>query len=208
VDDVGDAHDMLRGQKGLFSRICAGIASMKEHKARVALNCVTSRFSPGAETRLLSFAKEHGLKIAFDPMEPFSGINDDGVLTDEDRCRVFLTLLQKKEQGAPILNSEEFLRHQILPCSYSCAQPRIFLRVAEDGIIRPFWCRKTNEVLGDVTQQSIPELLDSTGWKAFDTAARGCRQCMNSSTVESSLFYYAGFWASRRYLKFAADYAW
>ena len=208
LDDIGSAHDALRGLEGLFSRACAGISAMKEHKARIALNGVISRFSPGAEERLLSFAKEHGLKIAFDPMEPFPGINDDGVMTDAERRQIFSTLLDEKLQGAPILNSEEFLRHQIAPHSYSCAQPRIFLRVAEDGIIRPFWCRKTDQVLGDVTTQSIPEILDSPEWKAFDETVRDCHKCMNSSTVESSLFYYAGFWASRRYLKFAADYAW
>lgn len=207
LDDVGAAHDSLRGRENLFSRACAGISAMKQHKARVALNGVTSCFSQGAEQRLLSFAKEHGLKIAFDPMEPFPGINDDGVMAEADRRRVFSMLLDEKEQGAPILNSESFLKHQIAPVTYSCAQPRIFLRVAEDGIIRPFWCQKTDHVLGDVTKQSIRVILDSPAWKAFDETASDCHQCTNSSTVESSLFYHAGFWASRRYLKFAADYA-
>lgn len=207
LDDIGAAHDTLRGRESLFFRACAGISAMKQHNARVALNCVTSCFSPGAEQRLLSFAKERGLKIAFDPMEPFSGINDDGVMADTERRQVFTMLRDEKEQGAPILNSDSFLSHQIAPRPYSCAQPRIFLRVAEDGIIRPFWCRKTDQMLGDVTKQSITEILDSPAWKAFDETSHGCHQCMNSSTVESSLFYYAGFWASRRYLKFAADYA-
>ncbi|MDP3564602.1 MAG: SPASM domain-containing protein, partial [Methanoregula sp.] len=75
------------------------------------------------------------------------------------------------------------------------------------GTIGPFWCSKTDQVLGDVQKQSLMEIIDSPAWKRFDTTAQECNLCMNSSTVESSLFYYAGFWASRRYLKFAADYA-
>lgn len=208
LDDTGDAHDVLRGSEGLFSSACAGISAMRDRQARVILNCVISRFSPRAERRMLAFAQESGLKIAFDPMEPFPGINDDGVMSADEFHDTFAGLLQNKESGAPILNSAPFLQHQITPQVYSCAQPRIFLRVAEDGKVRPFWCRKSNTILGDMKYQPLMEIITSPAWKEFDAMAKGCHACTNSSTVESSLFYYAGFWASRRYIRFAADYAW
>jgi MoaA/NifB/PqqE/SkfB family radical SAM enzyme len=207
LDDEGTAHDNLRGVDGLSQRVLGGITAMRKQGARIALNCVLSRFSLGAERRMISFAMNHGLKIAFDPMEPFSGINDEGVMNDEECRQVFSNLLNQKQLGAPILNSDRFLMHQISPIPYTCAQPRIFLRVAEEGTIHPFWCRKTDHILGDVQKQSLKEIIDSPAWKKFDATAQECNLCMNSSTVESSLFYYAGFWASRRYLKFASDYA-
>jgi MoaA/NifB/PqqE/SkfB family radical SAM enzyme len=207
LDDTGTAHDTLRGQEGLFSSACAGIAAMRERGARVVLNCVISRFSPGAEQRMLAFAEKSGLKIAFDPMEPFPGINDEGVLTTEDAQRVFWFLMEKRREGRPILNSARFLEHQVAPAAFSCAQPRIFLRVAEDGTVRPFWCRKQIGLRGDLKTQSLLDIITSPAWKEFDAAAQGCHACTNSSTVESSLFYSAGFWASRRYIRFAFDYA-
>lgn len=208
LDDTGPAHDALRGKDGLFDSACAGIAAMRERGARVVLNCVISRFSPGAEQRMLAFAEEYGLKIAFDPMESFPGLNDDGALTAEDTRRAFTYLLEKHREGRPVLNSARFLEHQLTPAAYSCAQPRIFLRVAEDGTVRPFWCRKQSGLLGDVKKQSLLDIITSPAWREFDAAAQGCHACTNSSTVESSLFYSAGFWASRRYIRFAADYAW
>ncbi|MDP3564622.1 MAG: radical SAM protein, partial [Methanoregula sp.] len=72
LDDVGAAHDALRGMDGLFQRALDGISAMKKKESRIALNCVLSHFSPGAEGRMVSFAQKNGLKIAFDPMEPFS----------------------------------------------------------------------------------------------------------------------------------------
>lgn len=208
IDDTGVAHDRLRGSEGLFASACAGIAAMRDRHARVVLNCVISRFSPGAERRMLAFARESGLRIAFDPMEHFPGINDAGVMTCNETRRAFSYLAEKRKNGLPILNSVRFLEHQYEPAVYSCAQPRVFLRVAEDGKVRPFWCRKCKGILGDLKTQSLQEIITSLAWKEFAEIARECHACTNSSTVESSLFYSAGFLASRRYIRFAADYAW
>jgi MoaA/NifB/PqqE/SkfB family radical SAM enzyme len=207
LDDVGEAHDALRDRRGIFDHAAEGIAALRARGARVAVNCVLSRASGGAGRRVAAFAEENGLKVAFDPVEPFPGINDGMVLADAERRQAFGALLDLKKGGAPVLNSEEFLAHQIAPVPYRCAQPRIFLRVSEDGTVRPFWCRKSDGILGNARTQPLAEILASPVWKAFTAASQGCSLCTNSSTVESSLFYYAGFWASRRYLRFAADYA-
>ena len=208
LDDTGQGHDTARATPGLFDAAAAGIAAMQRQHARVMLNCVVSRFSPGGAGRVLGYACQHGLRVAFDPMELFPGVNDEGMTPPEEKKEIFTYLCREKAAGAPILNSAEFLQHQYAPRAYSCAQARIFLRVGADGAVRPFWCQKNASLLGNVRTHRLSDILSSPSWKEFDAVAEGCSRCTNSSTVESSLFYSAGFWASRRYIRFAADYAW
>jgi MoaA/NifB/PqqE/SkfB family radical SAM enzyme len=207
LDDLADNHDRMRGATGIFDRAMQGITELKKNRGRVAINSVISRFNMDAAERMTGFAQNHSLRIAFDPVEPSPGFNDDAILSPDEKSRIFSALAKRKQQGTRILNSEKFFIHQTNPVHYRCAQPRIFLRVGVEGTIQPFWCQKSDHILGNVCKQPLADIITSPAWKEFDTLAKECSLCVNSSTVESSLFYYAGFWASMRYLRFALDYA-
>jgi len=213
LDHYSKYHDEMRGLKGTFERAVDGIIKLRRARGRVAINCVLSRLNMDAVGKMAKFAHGLGVKIAFDPMEVFMGSNEEYALTPSERRQLFSEVRELKRQGYPILNSYEFIEHLISHVNYSCAQPRTFIRVSEDGKIKPFWCQKTSMLLGDLRKQSLGEVLSSPSFKEFAELTRGCNLCNNSSTVESSIFYSARRFLSKfyrwnnPYLRFIMDYA-
>jgi len=213
LDHDSDYHDEMRGLKGTFERAVDGIIKLRHAGGRVAINCVLSRLNMDAVGKVAEFTRRLGVKIAFDLMEVFLGSNEEYALTAGERRRLFSEVRELKKQGYPILNSHEFIEHLISHIKYSCAQPKIFIRVSEDGKIKPFWCQKTSRALGDLRKQSLSEVLYSPSFKEFAEITKGCNLCNNSSTVETSIFYSArrflinSYQWNNPYLKFILDYA-
>jgi len=213
LDHYSDYHDEMRGRKGTFERAIDGIMKLRHAGGRIVINCVLSRLNMNAVGKMAEFARRLDVKLAFDPMEVFLGSNEEYALTASERRRLFSEVREFKEQGYPILNSHEFIEHLMSRVKYSCAQPKIFIRVSEDGKIKPFWCQKTSRVLGDLRKQSLSEVLYSSSFKEFAEITKGCNLCNNSSTVESSIFYSArrflinSYSWNSPYLKFILDYA-
>jgi pyrroloquinoline quinone biosynthesis protein E len=199
-------HDEMRGRKGVFNRALEGIVKLKKAGGRTAINCVLSRLNMGAVEKMLKLTGRLGVKIAFDPIEVFPGTNEEYALMASERRSLFSEVLKFKKQGYPILNSYGFLKHLVGHASYSCAQFRIFLRVSEDGKIKPFWCNRTSKVLGDLRRHSLSEVLHSSSFRKLAEITEGCNLCNNSSTVESSLFYSTKN-SLKNPLKFILNYA-
>ncbi len=213
LDYHSDYHDKMRGRKGTFKRSVDGIIKLRRAGGRIAINCVLSRLNMDVVGEMSEFARRLGVKLAFDPMEVFLESTKEYALTHSERRHLFSEIREFKKQGYPILNSHEFIEHLISRIKYSCAQPKIFIRVSEDGKIKPFWCKKTSTVLGDLRKQSLGEVLYSNSFEGFTEIANGCNLCNNSSTVEASIFYSARRFLMSHYkwenpyLKFILDYA-
>jgi len=213
LDHDSDYHDEMRGLKGTFERAVDGIIKLRRARKRVAINCVLSRLNTNAVWKMAEFARRVGAKLAFDLVEVFPGINEEYALTASERRRLFSEVREFKKQGYPILNSHEYLEHLVSGVKYSCAQPRTFITVSEDGKIKPFWCQKTSRVLGYLQKQSLSEVLYSPSFKEFDGIMKGCNLCNNSSTVEASVFYSTRrflmnfYRLNNPYLKFILDFA-
>jgi len=213
IDHHSDYHDEMRDLKGTFKRAVDGIIKLRHAGGRIAINCVLSRLNFDAVGKMAEFSRGLGVKLSFDPMEVFLGINEEYALVASERRRLFSEAREFKKQGYPILNSYEYLEHLISRVKYFCAQPRIFIMVSEEGKIEPFWCQKTSRALGDLRKQSLSEVLYSPSFKEFDEITKGCNLCNNSSTVEASIFYLArrflmNFYRwNNPYLRFILDYA-
>ena len=191
IDHPTKLHDELRGLSGVYERTIKGIKDLKKHGGTVAINCVLSKLNNQENVikSMVSLAQKLHVRIAFDPMEVFLDFNEKYSLSRQEISGMFSEILDLKKTGQPILNSYEFIKQQINPTNYSCAQPQIFLNVRENGEILPFWCRKTSKILGDLRKQSLGEILESPAYKEFAGKTRGCGSCNNSVTVETSLFY-------------------
>jgi hypothetical protein len=97
--------------------------------------------------------------------------------------------MKYKKAGHPILNSYEYLRQLVEPKKYSCAQPKVFITLSENGEIVPFWCVKKSEVLGDLRKQSLSEVLYSDSYVKYAKSTDTCSRCNDSVNVETSMFY-------------------
>jgi MoaA/NifB/PqqE/SkfB family radical SAM enzyme len=189
LDYPSDYHDVLRGSKGCFSKAINGIAELKKFGGRVALNCVFSKLNAHAATEMAELAKRLGVRIAFDPMEVFSGFNQEHALSAHERRGVFAEVWKLKKSGYPVLNSFEFLEHLVNPVQYSCAQSKVYVNVRENGEVTPFWCQKDDKSLGSLKIQSLSKILGSNRFKEFSKNTANCFRCNNSVTGEISKFY-------------------
>ncbi len=191
-------HDEMRGLDGAYRAAVAGIKEVRRRGGRARINCVISAMNPDAPGRLARLAARLGVRVAYDPIEVFPG-NEEYALTPEARASAFGEVLRLKEAGYPILNSREFIEQQIAPRGYRCAQPRVFLKVEEDGGIHPFWCPNNGHAKWSLRRQGLAEVLASPEWRAFAEGAEGCGRCTNSSTFECSAFYDARRFAANFY---------
>jgi MoaA/NifB/PqqE/SkfB family radical SAM enzyme len=190
LDYDSEYHSTMRGFKGNFPKTMAGIQELKLAGGRVAVNCVLSKLNADAVYKMGELAKKHRLKLAFDPMEVFSGSNDEYNLSCGQREKIFSEVATLKKRGYPILNSYEYAKNQA-NLNYSCIQPLLFLNVSEDGVIKPFWCQKSSETLGDLRKQSLNEIIHSAPIKEFTKISHGCRICRHSTAFETAVFYSA-----------------
>lgn len=213
LDYHSDYHDILRGRKGTFERAVEGIKKLRDAGGRVAINCVLSKQNMDSARMMIQLARSIGVKVSFDPMEVFSGCNEEFALSENELSKVFSEIYHFDKQGNFVLNSREYLRHLINNIEYSCVQPAIFLVVSEDGKIKPFWCKKTKDTLGDLRKQTLMEVIHSSAFKNFTEISKGCSLCNNSSTVETSVYYstrrfFKNYYKwNNPYLKFISDYA-
>lgn len=205
-------HSEMRGVEGTFEKALEGIRELKLAHGRIAINCVLSNLNPDVVPRMGELAKRCGVKLAFDPMQVFPETNAQYALSSSQLKRAFFEAAELKKKGYPILNSFEYLRNQT-NLSYSCAQPRIFVDVSEDGKVKPFWCVKSKGVLGDLRRQSLGEIVHSAPFQEFVDISNGCSLCSHSTAFETSIFYSARrflanlYRPNSPYLKFIMDFA-
>ncbi len=212
LDYDSEYHSKMRGFEGNYARAMEGIRELKKAGGRVALNCVLSKLNTDAVLKMGELAKKHRLKVAFDPMEVFPGVNEEYCLSLHEREKVFSEVALLKEKGYPILNSYEYSRNS-RHLTYSCTQPFTLLSVLEDGKITPFWCKKSNNTIGDLRKQSLNQILHSSPFKEFSRVTQGCCMCTHATAVETSLFYSTErfltnfYLPNNPYLRFIADFA-
>jgi len=205
-------HSEMRGVEEAYEKALEGIRELKLARGRVAVNCVLSNLNPDVVPRMGALAKRYGLKLAFDPIQIFPETNAQHALSPSQRKRAFSEAAELKAKGYPILNSYEYLQNQT-NLSFSCAQPRIFMDVSEDGKVKPFWCAKSDGALGDLRRQSLGEIVHSTPFQEFVEVANGCSLCSHSTTFETSIFYSVRrflvnvYRPNSPYLKFIMDFA-
>jgi MoaA/NifB/PqqE/SkfB family radical SAM enzyme len=213
LDHFSSYHSEMRGLDGVFEMAKEGIVKLKKAGGRAAVNCVLSRLNMDSVRGMCELASALRVKVAFDPMEVFPGINEEYALSRVERSVLFSEILELKREGYPILNSHDYIQHLISPQAYSCAQPRVFTVVSENGVIAPFWCRKNSQPLGDLREQSLGSILCSDRYEEFVERVKGCNLCINSVTAESSLFYSATrflancFGTHNPIVRFIADYS-
>ena len=189
LDHYSDHHDYIRGLKGTFSRATDGIIKLRDAGGKIAINCVLTKMNLDCVDRMAELARSMGVKLTFDDVEVFPGVNDEYALSCDESMRMFIKVMEYKNKGYHILNSKDFIKSRIDGTKFKCSQPQAFIKVLEDGKITPFWCQKDQAVLGDLKRQSLGEILTSERFARFSQMADGCKLCNNQTALESAIFY-------------------
>lgn len=201
LDDVGAAHDRLRGLPGLFGRLEAFAGALRDDPLRptLLLNTVLSRQNPGALRRVAEVARRWGAGLYFCPMETGelsageAGDRLAGLALSPPALREAAALaLELKAAGYPILASRPYLELLAADPSlsaYTCRAPRARLTVGADGAVRD--CLHVDRPMANVRDLwadglSLASLFGSAGWRRMGAEAARCTKCNNPDVVELS----------------------
>jgi MoaA/NifB/PqqE/SkfB family radical SAM enzyme len=188
VDGI-DCYRELRGMD--LQPVLEGIKAAKADGHQILMNCVISQKNLQELDNLVRLAEELGVYISFEPINESPQIAkevwDELGIKDVPRYeRAVQSLIEQKRAGAPIINSETYLKMiKSLQPSFRCHASEIILHVASDGTIEN--CRCLKEPLGKVSQ-GISSAWSSSKEKR-KKMVEDCPGCLFFGYAENSLLY-------------------
>ena len=201
LDDVGAAHDRLRGLPGLSERLEAFVEALGHDPLRPTLlvNTVLSRLNVGALARVAPVAKRWGAGLYFCPMETgnltaagFVARHDDLALSARELRSAAWLAGDLKTSGYPVLNTRLYLDLLVRDPAlhgYTCRMPRALLTVEADGAIRD--CLRSDHPLAFVPDllasgDSLSSVFFLARRRELLLQAASCTKCNNPDVIELS----------------------
>ncbi|MBN2109808.1 MAG: radical SAM protein [Methanosarcinaceae archaeon] len=198
--DGTSSYREIRGVE--FDRILPGILKAKEKMENpLLMNCVISGKNLDDIEELIHLAKELDVKISFEPMYEFRGIDKDiwesmGIRDTGKYRRVVDRIISMKTEGYPVINSFTYLKMvRDLRTDYTCHASDIILDVAADGSIEN--CRVHREPIGHV-RDGVANVWEATVEKRKNMS-ESCKKCLFFGYVENSLLYNFNLEVMRHY---------
>ncbi len=201
LDDVGAAHDRLRGIPGLYSGLDRFLTGLKTDplQPRLLVNTVLSRLNRRALRRVAPVAKRWQAGLYFCPMETgamlttgFSRSKGSLALPPQELKEAAELAHELQGAGYPLLSSRRYLdllsRDPELN-AYTCSAPNAVLTVKADGSIRD--CARRDvplAALRDLRKEgtSLSELIRQPQYHAMLARAASCTVCNNPDVIETS----------------------
>lgn len=189
-----ERHDQIRGLTGLYDRLMEGIELVGRKYPDVALrlNCCIQKGIAEEIDDLLKLAESLDLRISFDVITEYrhgengtvSSQTDMGMPLAELRevCRY---LLEKKQEGAPILNSELYFQYFADgKKGYRCHFPKICMMVDGRGNIEH--CLNLDKPIANLRDMPLKEIMELPRFKDLRVEAEDCCSCNSPTMVDTS----------------------
>ncbi len=202
LDDLGDLDYLSVSLDGLKSyreirgmdveKILDGIKKARvKLRNPLLLNCVISGKNLDDIEELIHLAKELQVKISFEPLYEFSGIEQEvwenmGIHDLDKYKNVVDRIMEMKRQGYPVINSYRYLKMvRDLKMDWKCHANDLILNVASDGTIES--CRVHRQALGNV-KEGIANVWEASKQQR-KASSDACPGCLFFGYVENSLMY-------------------
>ncbi len=191
LDGIGSLHDELRGMKGSFERAINGIRAAVDYGTNVAINSTITRQNIHQVEEILHLAEDLEVGINFQPAYDYSTA---GKLSPygQKLLNSLSKLLELKKQGAPLVNSREYLRTVIDSWYHGIpwrCKPWLTINIDPQGrIVLPCYTLQEYNHLSTSAPQvwdtDILKLWNSYEWNQYES----CNKCALSCYLEPSLF--------------------
>ena len=185
-----------------LDRIMPGILKAKDRiENPLLLNCVISGKNLEDIEELITMAKDLDVKISFEPMYEFQGIETDtwnrmGIRDIAKYHQTVDRIIEMKKEGYPIINSYTYLKMvRDLKPDFTCHANDIILDVTADGSIEN--CRVYREQIGHINE-GIAKFWERTK-DLRKEKAYNCQKCLFFGYVENSLMYNFNTEVARHY---------
>jgi len=179
-------HDEIRGRKGNFDEVIHGIERLRDVAgSRVVLVTTISTLNFDAMEPMARLAKRMGVMISYNSVEPTL---DFGLTDSEDspnfqlglspaKLREFYTtLLRLKQDGYPLMETEQVLRDFVEGRPWRCEFPKMFVYVSPDKKI--YSCDYAYGY--DLKHGSFEEYFASPKFRAHIRSAEACNRCVRT----------------------------
>lgn len=170
-------------------------------KNPLLMNCVISGKNLDDIEELVQLAQDIGVKISFEPMYEFKGIDDDvwssmGIRDMDKYRRTIDRVIEMKRQGYPIINSISYLSMiKDLKKGFNCHVNNFILDVTLDGSIEN--CRVHREPLGNINE-GIANVWKRSRSQQHEVT-KNCEGCFFFGYVENSMMYDMNLEVMRHY---------
>lgn len=201
LDDVGEAHDRLRGLPGLFERLDAFVRSLEgdQLRPRLLVNTVLSKGNRGALRRVAPIAQAWGAGLFFCPMETgemretgFAELKDELALPARELQEQAALAATLQRAGYPLLASGRYLKQVWTDprlTGYRCRIPSAILTVQADGGVRDCLHRERPLLyVQDVLAAGRPlsDVFSLPRYAELLAEAGSCTACNNPDVLETS----------------------
>ncbi len=182
VEAVGEKHDEIRGRKGLFKKLVAGIEASKKSmkKGDITIWSNISRLNKDQIKELCRLAREMELFIEFFPTAHLPGFNDEIILDQKEREEVFQELIHLKRNKYPITNSYYSLDLMKSSRAFKCNIPRISVQMLWDGSLWPCEPRVLNPKVcyGMAREMDLTTIAGTPAFKRLSQELKNCNLCL------------------------------
>ena len=189
------SHDTIRGLPGLFDRLMKGVDLVNEKYPDVSKQfnvCVQKGIAEEIDD-LIALAKEKGLQMSFDVISEYRHGEGDThfVVTDmglplQELRGVCAYLLEKKREGAPILNSELYFKYFVdgKP-GYKCHLPKLAICMLDGrGYVED--CLNLDSPIANIREMTLREIMELPRFKQLRVDAEACCSCNSPTMVDLS----------------------
>lgn len=189
-----ERHDEIRGLPNLYNTLIEGIELAKEKYPNVSyqFNCCIQKGVKEEIDELLKLSEKMKIKISFDVItEARNGGNGTNFtetnvgLPLEELKEICQYLLKKKQEGAPIVNSERYFAYFANgKPGYTCHFQKLVMCVDGRGNVED--CLNLNQPIANIKDMKLNEIMNLQRFKELRTAAEKCSSCNSPTMVDIS----------------------
>ena len=189
-----EKHDEIRGLNGLFDKIMKGLELVKKKypEMPVHINTCIQKGVPEEIDDLVELTDRLGLRISFDVISDYRHGAGDSRFSQTDMGLPFQEvrgvcayLLEKKREGAPIINSELYYKYFIdgKP-GYKCHLPKMTMWVDGRGYLE--YCLDLDHPIAHINDMPLKEIMELPRFKQLRKDAEDCCTCNSPTMIDLS----------------------
>jgi len=190
-----ERHDKIRGLPGLFDRLIKGVQLVKRKYPDLSVqfnSCVQKGIAEEIDD-MVKLAQDLDVHISFDVITDFRHGADGSHFTEtnmglplQELRGICEYLLEKKREGAPILNSEMYFKYFAdgKP-GYKCHFPKMCMGLDPRGNIE--YCLDLDHNIANIREMPLKEIMELPRFKQLRRDAELCYSCSSPTMIDGSL---------------------
>ncbi len=186
LDYYNDFDDIIRGRPGTFKEVMKGISALKRiGRTKVSLVTTISTLNWGSMRKMAELAKSLGIGISFNSIEQSLdfGQTDESTtpnfqigLSSDQLKEFYVTLLDLKHEGLPLMETEQVLQDYVDRKPWTCHFPKMFVYVTPDKQV--YNCDYTYAY--DLKKGSFKDFFTSKSFRDYALKSESCNRCVRT----------------------------